>query len=226
MNHYLIDFENVGSEGLKNLNGIQDGDEILIFYSDNRRNVALDVEVFAEIFGKNITCQGFKVVVGSKNALDFQLSSYLGYLIGKNTKDQKYRNIAQKVESLTGKNLISQNEDCYFIVSNDKGYDCLCKFWKEKGVEVERIATVVEDPELGKNPIEESGQLFTDRASFGEIMQVLSAEDRPIIVWKIFNTYKTKADINRALSREFRDSDKVGIVYKKLKPLLKEKGKV
>ena len=50
-----------------------------------------------------------------KNGLDFQLVSYLGYLLKS----------AGKTE--------------YIIISNDMGYDCVIHFWKEQGYKVSRM---------------------------------------------------------------------------------------
>lgn len=35
MNYFLVDFENVRTDGIKDLYGVNEGDEIVIFYSDN-----------------------------------------------------------------------------------------------------------------------------------------------------------------------------------------------
>ena len=115
MNYYLIDYENVRAEGIKDLTRVSKKDTIILFYSDNCKNISLDVmDIIIKLKAHYIS---FKAKVGTKNALDFQLSSYLGYLIGQ------------------GKS----QESKYYIVSNDKGYDCLCDYWKELGVTVERI---------------------------------------------------------------------------------------
>ena len=68
-----------------------------------------------------------KVEVGVKNALDFQLSTYLGYLISENE----------------GKN------ETYYIVSEDKGLAILTGYWAERGENVKTasdIAAAKEDP--------------------------------------------------------------------------------
>ena len=49
-----------------------------------------------------------------KNGLDFQLSSYLGYLLRSSAKAR------------------------YVILSKDMGYDPLIQFWKERGAEITR----------------------------------------------------------------------------------------
>jgi flagellar biosynthesis GTPase FlhF len=57
------------------------------------------------------------VNTGSKNALDFQLTTHLGYLIGKG----------------------EHSGAAYRIVSNDTGFDCVVTYWKDKGIDIARI---------------------------------------------------------------------------------------
>ena len=59
-----------------------------------------------------------KVEVGSKNALDFQLATQLGYLIANKSADR------------------------YFIVSKDKGFEILSGYWKTRNVDVTLIADI------------------------------------------------------------------------------------
>lgn len=85
MNYYLIDFENVKTDGIKDLHGVHKGDVMTFFYSENCKNISL--EVLDSISKLKVKYKGFNVKVGTKNALDFQLTSYLGYLIGKGNTD-------------------------------------------------------------------------------------------------------------------------------------------
>ena len=79
MKHYFIDFENVHSDGLKGIEEIETGSKVKIFYSENCKNISLEV---IEKAAKNmVEINAYKAMVG-KNALDFQLSSLLGYFIG------------------------------------------------------------------------------------------------------------------------------------------------
>ena len=54
----------------------------------------------------------------SKNALDFQLATQLGYLIA------------------------NQAANMYYIVSKDKGFEILSGYWKSRGVSVTLIADI------------------------------------------------------------------------------------
>ncbi len=212
MNYFLIDYENIRCDGIKELKDIKDGDELIMFYSDQCKNISLDV--LGDVFSKKITYHSFKATVGTKNALDFQLSSYLGYLIGKNTA--------------SGTN--------YYIVSNDKGYDCLCDYWKSLSANVSRISTQAEAPttavkekavkkSASKQKKKASKVKASDLATLEEIKIVLSDEENPSDVLNIFNQYKTKVAINNGLAKKFKDTKKSSLIYKKLKPLLKEKNK-
>ena len=198
MNYYLIDFENIHSEGLEKLKDIKPNDTIIIFYSDSCKNISLDN--LSPILNKQVSYKSFKVSIGTKNALDFQLASYLGYLIGKEP---------------------SAN---YYIVSNDKGFDYLLDYWERFSINVEKIKTqaqvIVPAPIKKKNKVKTS-----DLASIEEINNLLSSEEKPEKVLKIINQYKTKLAINNGLTKEFKDGKIVSTIYKKLKPLLKEKNK-
>lgn len=210
MNHFLIDFENVKTEGLKQITGIKEGDAVTIFYSEQCKNISLDV--IDSIMKLKVQYSSIKAKVGTKNALDFQLAAHLGYLIGqKNNLESKY-----------------------YIVSNDKGYDCLCDYWKELDAVVERISLSEDVPEVKaatvpKAPAQpkkkKSKVKASDMATIDEIKNLLSKDDMPEEVLKIFNQYKTKVSINNGLAKYFKDSKKTSMIYKKLKPLLKEKNK-
>ena len=84
---YLVDYENVYIEGLDGLESLTKSDEVVIFYTQNRCGLTF------ELHRRLITCQAsvrlMEVTALStrkntvKNALDLQLSMYIGYLIGR-----------------------------------------------------------------------------------------------------------------------------------------------
>ena len=98
MAYYLIDFENVKSRGMEGVELLAEEDTVCIFYSDNADSMTFDLhrklnETKAQIIYH-------KVAVGTKNALDFQLATYLGYLIceqqrGGDTPELFYRDQGQ-----------------------------------------------------------------------------------------------------------------------------------
>lgn len=105
MNCFLIDFENVKSAGLKGIEYLIKNDDIYIFYSDYANSITFDIHHKMNLSNANI--QFFKSTTSGKNALDFQLISYLGYLIAQ----KKYKN--------------------YFVITDDRGFESAIKFWKE-----------------------------------------------------------------------------------------------
>ena len=113
--YYLIDYENVGSEGFKGCEKLRETDIIHLFYTDNSRKIDLDI-INDHGESKLIT---HKVPTGNQSA-DMHLGSYLGYLIGKECA--------------------GQDEECKIVViSKDTGFDHIIEFWKtEKDVKVSR----------------------------------------------------------------------------------------
>ena len=209
MNYFLVDFENVKTDGIKDLKGVQEGDAMVVFYSENCKSITLDV--LDSIIALKLKYNSFKVKVGTKNALDFQLTSYLGYLIGQSGMDTNY-----------------------YIVSDDKGFEVVADFWKEQGIDVSCISLKgpVSAPkkEATKEtkkaePKKKSKVSSKDLATLDEIVTLIGKDNEPAEVLKIFNQYKTKVAINNGLVKHFKDTKKVSEIYKKLKPLLKAKNK-
>ena len=226
MNYFLIDYENVHDNEIKDLENIKAGDTLVIFYSNQcKNNISLDVLDFS----KGITYQIFKAFVGTKNALDFQLSSYLGYLIGKNSLQD------------------TKSDANYYIVSNDQGYDRLCDYWQKNfSVNVSRISTEEEAPatatkkKTSKKPVskpkKKASKAKASDATLEEIKEalkdlpkkVLSGDDKFEEILYIFNENPSKNDIYKELDKKFPDPKhhkKASSIWKKLKPLAKKKNK-
>lgn len=109
---YLVDTENVGSTW-KDLLPVKTGaDQILLFFTENSPYVSYsDLQMILQFPDRfeMIKCNP------GKNGLDFQLVSYLGYLMKTATKAN------------------------YVIVSNDGGFDAVVKFWQDRGMSVSRM---------------------------------------------------------------------------------------
>lgn len=111
MRIFLVDMENVPH--LTSLKKLSDNDMVLLFYTDN--TPAMKMETLHRMMETNALVRCKKVYVGTRNALDFQLSSYLGYLI----------------------NTYPDAE--FIIISKDTGYDVVRKFWlSEKKIKIKR----------------------------------------------------------------------------------------
>lgn len=133
MAYYLIDFENVKSRGMEGVELLTEEDTVCIFYSDNADSMTFDLHRKLNETKANIIYH--KVAVGTKNALDFQLATYLGYLICGQQNEGIHPN--------------------YFIVTKDNGFTSLMVYWKAQGVPVRIIRNLL----WGKNPVTEQNLL-------------------------------------------------------------------
>ena len=93
---YLVDFENIGYNGLKGIEKLPEGDQVHLFYSSNADKLTFDIHLCINASKARVFY--YKVETGAKNALDFQLATYLGSLTAANPDEN------------------------YFIVSNDDGF--------------------------------------------------------------------------------------------------------
>jgi hypothetical protein len=123
--YYLIDFENVGSNGLKGCEQLKKTDQIHLFYTNNANKISLDVfcnRGEAELYVH-------KVPVKNQSA-DMHLVTYLGYLIGTNS------------------------EDCsYVIISKDTDFDNIIRFWQEeRDVKISRASRIGPEEKPEKKP--------------------------------------------------------------------------
>lgn len=87
---------------------------MFLFYSENANTLTFSMH------RKINTCAAqfnlIEVKTGKANALDFQLVTYLGYLIAMAPKNT------------------------YYIVSQDKGFKSACLFWQERGLQVALVS--------------------------------------------------------------------------------------
>lgn len=113
-NIFFVDSENVSDCWIQLFDYMSDDDRILVFYTDKSPHMSY-ANVIAlkqsSIEPEFILCEN-----GTDNALDFQLVTYLGAYTVKNPDD----------------NLI--------IVSRDKGFDSVVRFWTDRGYQVCRKA--------------------------------------------------------------------------------------
>lgn len=115
MNYYLVDYENVTTHGLDGITMLSSEDVVCIFYSENADRITFGLHRRLNEAAAKIIYQ--EVEVGTKNALDFQLASYLGYIIHEN-KDK---------------------EVSYFIVSKDQGFSSLVHYWKKQKIDISLV---------------------------------------------------------------------------------------
>lgn len=194
MSYYLVDFENVKKDGLDGIHMLEEEDKVCIFYSKNADSITFDQH--RRIIESKASIEFCKVEVGSKNALDFQLATQLGFLIANRSSNQ------------------------YYIVSKDKGFEILGGYWKSRGVAVTLIADITgrsqdhETQELREKLSEKLQEVLNEEKDVN-VNEVL----------KIVQQYKTKQGIMNALMKKYPSADnkKSSKIYKTIKPLLSDK---
>ena len=105
MSVFLIDFENVHSPGLSGIDKLSEKDTVYIFYSAN--SDSLSFQAHQAIMASNADIHYMSVSSGMKNALDFHLDSFLGYLVA-----------------------VSPDRS-FVIISADNGYSSVKSFWSK-----------------------------------------------------------------------------------------------
>ena len=101
---YLIDFENVHSDGLKGIDQLSADDMVYLFYSQNADTITFDMH-FKQA-KSSASLELFEAKRLGKNAIDFHISTFLGFLICK------------------------YPDETFFIVSRDNGYQFSFDFWR------------------------------------------------------------------------------------------------
>lgn len=142
MNIYLVDFENVNSQGLNGINRLDSNDRIIIFYSENADSMTFELHEQINQSRAYIFFQ--KVDVGLKNALDFQLATYLGYLICENEKEDK---------SVT-----------YYVVTKDRGYASLITYWSKRDVDITLVGSLTQSMKLQRERSADAKRVPVDMA--------------------------------------------------------------
>ena len=153
MNYYLVDYENVKTQGLNGVNKLSEDDTVCIFYSENADSLTFGLHRRLNESKATIFFQ--RVEVGQKNALDFQLSSYLGYLIHENI-DNPYD---------------------YFIVTKDKGFESLIPYWKKRKVNVSIVVDVSgQNAQVVQNELEaQVAALLKDKSDAPAVAKIIQS---------------------------------------------------
>lgn len=118
---YMIDYENVKTGGLNGISRLTEADKVIIFYSENANRMTFDLH--RRLMACSAEIEYREVSVGGHNALDFQLVTYLGYLIAQNPGGQ------------------------YLIISNDRGFEYVVNFWRKDGLFI-RLLPYLKDPAI------------------------------------------------------------------------------
>lgn len=195
MKIYLIDYENVHEAGLAGLNKLDALDEVYIFYSKNANKLTFDL--MDKIISSKATVKSVKVDSGSSNALDFQLSFFAGQL------SKTY------------------DEADIYIVSQDKGYDCLFTFNNSNAkLKISRVLNL-----SGHNSAAVKQELQQKVANSLKDIQFDNVNKNETInfIVNLLMTYKTKVAINNNINKKLKDGALTSAVCRAIKPLLKDK---
>ena len=113
---FLIDYENVSASGLDGLETLTQADVVYIFYTENADRLTFSAH--RRLIESKAQIRYYKVESGTKNALDFQLVTYLGYLI------------------------CGAPSESYYIISKDNGFDSVLNFWSKQNIPVLRMSNL------------------------------------------------------------------------------------
>lgn len=153
MSYYLVDYENVKKDGLNGINELSAEDTVCIFYSENADTITFDMHRKINESQADIVFQ--EVEVGTKNALDFQLATYLGYMIAKD-KEQEY-----------------------FLVTKDNGFNILCSYWSKQGVTITMVMDL-----SGRNIKKEQAELAAEVEKLIEDADIAATVTKCILQYK------------------------------------------
>ena len=117
---FLVDSENVANRWIPLLRNTDPEDRIILFYTENSPNLAYDIVKELIRIPDAQRLEWIDCFTGL-NALDFQLVTELGCMIGSSRENAEMK---------------------YYILSNDHGYDAVCRYWNRKGIMVKRISAL------------------------------------------------------------------------------------
>ena len=105
MRLFLIDYENVNSAGLHGIGQAEPNDRVILFHSHAANTISF--ELFDELKSAPVVPERVCISRTGKNALDFQLVTFLGFLIAKEPKSE------------------------FYIISRDSGFESTAAFCRE-----------------------------------------------------------------------------------------------
>lgn len=135
--HFLVDSENVNDNWLMLFDMADENDEIIVFYT--KKSPHMSYMSVIRLMENNSINVRFEECYEGTNALDFQLVSYMGYLMGRNDTHSENNSSATPIVTDTADVSAASCADEYIIMSNDTGYDPAVRFWKDKGYAVRRF---------------------------------------------------------------------------------------
>ena len=192
---FLVDYENVKSDGLQGVDELDKNDNVIIFYSANAGKLSFDLHT--QLLDTKSKVTYFEVDTIGQNALDFQLSSYIGYILGKKS-----------------------DCECY-IISNDRGFENVCNFWRTRGIRLRIVPDILHSSKdtgtARKSEIKaalKDMDLKKEEVDFIKDILIKTVGRDDITLPQIKNI------INQSLCKAF-GSEKTKEIYSKVKPFIK-----
>ena len=202
MNYYLIDYENVMAKTilLDLLKKAIKEDVIHIFYTKNSNTITFDS---LKLIQKSEAIIQIEEVEDGKQALDMQLSSFLGYLIKGNF-----------------------NKYDYYIVSADNDYDSVIKYW-QKREETLKISAIKYNNDNNNSSLKQvivNKSSSVNQVELNELLKTLISDKQTMdSLLQIINikTKNHKADVHNHIVKLFPGRvEKIKEIYKAVKPYL------
>ena len=220
MKYFFIDYENIKQDALKGIERLSEEDKVIVFYSEYAQTMTIPMHL--QINNRRAEFSFKEVQVGHKNDLDFQLATELGCLVGSGIGDE------------------------YYIVSYDKGYQSVCRYWQEKDVCVKRIESLGEgcpkkkpapkkhrevpgaEPAAVQKPAAKKAKKKTQKNQkkkdtlLSMVKELIPDHGDAKRVAYILLENTTKQDVNNALMKEFPSPENkiAAQLYKLVKPLI------
>lgn len=196
MAYYLVDYENVMSAGLNGLHELTENDTVIIFYSENSDK--LTFETHCQLIETKSAVQYQKAECGTKNALDFQLASYLGYLISNTSTAEDKR---------------------YYIITKDNGFSVLKKYWTQKNIYVD-ITYDLSCVQI-QSESETTDESDTEKKLAKTLSRYISNKDEINTIIQMIKNAETKTEIISNLSNLYKDKH-MNLIYEVILPYIKD----
>ena len=185
MGIYLVDYENVHNDGVTDIQKLSASDRVVIFYGDSIKSIPFETHV--EMMASKAVIEYIETHKVAKNYLDFQLATYLGFLIGKGEKGPVY------------------------IISQDTGFDSIVDFWRGRNIEAFRQPSIAspstpKDVSLKKGTSTKKKKKKSDhvpKESKKETKEVKETKDN-----LINDLYQDNLILQQELSRQARTVEK------------------
>ena len=106
--YFFVDYESVHQNGMNGIENLTENDKVIIFYTPT--NETLSFALYRKMICSEADIELYRVQNGGKNAVSFQICTFIGYIVGN-----------------------SPESECY-IISNDTSYEYIINFWKERNI--------------------------------------------------------------------------------------------